>query len=108
MYLVERSLHTLKYVVRIKACSEGSIAEAYLMNESETFCSRYLSGIETWFTRDERNDDRIPNDEVIGELEVLKKQVYSFTPPPRSPALDPKGGWCQLKLCTFEKFSADS
>ena len=41
------------------------------MNESKTFCLRYLIGIETRFTRYERNDDRIPDDEVIGELKVF-------------------------------------
>ena len=61
----------LKYFVRNKARPEGSIEEAYVMNESETFCSKYLSGIETRFTRDERNDDRILDDEVICEFEVF-------------------------------------
>ena len=36
------------------------------MNESETFYSRYLSGTEIRFIRDEQKDDRIPEDEVIG------------------------------------------
>ena len=71
MYLIKRSIHTLKHYVRNKARPKGSIVEGYLMNESKTFCSRYLSGIETRFTRDERNDDRIPEDEVIGEFKVF-------------------------------------
>ncbi|TYK26074.1 uncharacterized protein E5676_scaffold1185G00310 [Cucumis melo var. makuwa] len=49
--------------VRNKTRPEGSIAEAYVMNESSTFRSRYLRGIETRFTRDERNDDTIVEDE---------------------------------------------
>ncbi|KAL0540132.1 hypothetical protein IC582_024362 [Cucumis melo] len=53
MYPIERSLRTLKQYVRNKARPEGSIAEAYVMNESSTFSSRYLRGIETRFTRDE-------------------------------------------------------
>ncbi|TYK24037.1 CACTA en-spm transposon protein [Cucumis melo var. makuwa] len=65
MYLIERSLCTLKKYVRNKARPEGSIAEAYVMNESSTFCSCYLSGIETRFTRDERNDDTNVEDEVL-------------------------------------------
>ncbi|KAA0060253.1 uncharacterized protein E5676_scaffold639G00130 [Cucumis melo var. makuwa] len=73
MYPIERSLHTLKKYVRNKAHSE--VAEAYVMNESSTFCSRYLSGIETRFTRDERNDDTIVEDEVIGDFEILKQKV---------------------------------
>ncbi|KAL0554972.1 hypothetical protein IC582_008903 [Cucumis melo] len=51
MYPIERGLRTLKQYVRNKARPEGSIAEAYVMNESSTFCSRYLRGIETRFTR---------------------------------------------------------
>ncbi|KAA0055453.1 CACTA en-spm transposon protein [Cucumis melo var. makuwa] len=35
------------------------------MNESNTFCSCYLRGIETRFTRDERNDDTIAENEVL-------------------------------------------
>ena len=54
---------------------EGSIAEAYVMNESSTFCSHYLSGIETRFTRDVRNDDTIVEDEVIGDFEIFKQKV---------------------------------
>ncbi|TYK16413.1 CACTA en-spm transposon protein [Cucumis melo var. makuwa] len=65
MYLIERSLRTLKQYVRNKARPEGSIAEEYVMNESNTFCSCYLSGIETQFTRDERNDDTIVEDELL-------------------------------------------
>ncbi|KAA0064223.1 CACTA en-spm transposon protein [Cucumis melo var. makuwa] len=65
MYPIERSLRTLKQYVWNKACLEGSITEAYVMNESSTFCSRYLSGVETRFTIDERNDDTIPKDKVI-------------------------------------------
>ncbi|TYJ96926.1 CACTA en-spm transposon protein [Cucumis melo var. makuwa] len=62
-YTMERSLCTLKQYVHNKVRPKGSIAEAYVMNESSTFCSCYLSGIETRFTRDERNDDTIPEDE---------------------------------------------
>ncbi|KAA0065615.1 wall-associated receptor kinase-like 10 [Cucumis melo var. makuwa] len=32
-------------------------------------------GYETRFTRDERNDDTIPEDEVIGEFEIFKQKV---------------------------------
>ncbi|KAK2647833.1 hypothetical protein Ddye_015322 [Dipteronia dyeriana] len=37
---------------------KGSIAEAYMVNESLTFCSLYLGAIETKFNRHERNDDK--------------------------------------------------
>ncbi|KAA0063200.1 uncharacterized protein E5676_scaffold2774G00080 [Cucumis melo var. makuwa] len=67
-------LHDGKYV-RNKAHPEGSIAEAYVMNESSTFCSRYLSGIETRFTKDERNDDSIVEDEIIGDFKIFNQKV---------------------------------
>ncbi|KAA0047934.1 CACTA en-spm transposon protein [Cucumis melo var. makuwa] len=58
------SLHeNYKDYVRNKARLERSIVEVYVMNESSTFCSRYLRGIETRFTRDGRNDDTIVEDE---------------------------------------------
>ena len=61
VYLFEiflrRHLGTLKRYVRNKAWPEGSIAEAYTVNEALTFCSMYLTGIETRFNRDE-NEDR--------------------------------------------------
>ncbi|KAA0037355.1 uncharacterized protein E6C27_scaffold278G00490 [Cucumis melo var. makuwa] len=45
------------------------------MNESSTFCSCYLSGIETRFIRDGRNDDTIIEDEVIGDFKIFKQKV---------------------------------
>ncbi|TYJ96972.1 RNA-binding protein 2-like isoform X2 [Cucumis melo var. makuwa] len=53
------------------------------MNESETFCLRNLSGIETRFTRDERNDDSIPDDEVIYEFEVSPQKRHFVSHLPR-------------------------
>ena len=78
MYLIERSLRTLKQYVQNKACLEDSITKAYVMNESSAFCLRYLSGIETRFTRDERNDDTISDDLVISEFEIFKQKVQSL------------------------------
>ncbi|KAK9073298.1 hypothetical protein SSX86_007622 [Deinandra increscens subsp. villosa] len=57
MYPIERDLLTLKLYVHNRAHPEGSIAEGYLAQESITFCSRYLSKVETAFTRVARNDD---------------------------------------------------
>ncbi|KAK9076729.1 hypothetical protein SSX86_005063 [Deinandra increscens subsp. villosa] len=57
MYSIERDLSTLKSYVNNKAFPEGSIAEGYMARESLTFCSRYLSGVETLFSRPIRNDD---------------------------------------------------
>ena len=47
-----------------------------MMTESRTFCSRYLIGFETRFTRDERNDDSILDDEMIDEFEVFMHKVW--------------------------------
>ncbi|KAK1414537.1 hypothetical protein QVD17_30283 [Tagetes erecta] len=57
MYPIERNLLKLKSHVHNRAHPEGSIAEGYLAEESITFCSRYLSKVETVFTREIRNDD---------------------------------------------------
>ena len=43
---------------------EGSIAEGFLAQESLTFCSRYLTGVETIFTRALRNDDEGHQNEI--------------------------------------------
>ncbi|KAH7576566.1 hypothetical protein JRO89_XS01G0110900 [Xanthoceras sorbifolium] len=51
------ALHRYKTYVKNKARSKGSIAEAYIVNESLTFCSMYLHSIETQFNRIHRNDD---------------------------------------------------
>jgi hypothetical protein len=50
----------LKSFVRNKAQPEGSIAEGYIVEESLTFCSRYLDDIETRFSRPRRVCDE-PN-----------------------------------------------
>ncbi|KAA0042883.1 uncharacterized protein E5676_scaffold108G001060 [Cucumis melo var. makuwa] len=70
MYPIERSLRTLIQYIRNKSRPKGSIVEAYVMNESSIFRSRYLNGIETRFSWDERNDDNIPKDEIIGHYVV--------------------------------------
>lgn len=51
-------MHDLKKKVRNKAHVEGSICEAYSIEELATFCSLYFeSDIETKFNRPERNFD---------------------------------------------------
>ena len=47
--------------MRNKSQPEGSIAKAYNVNEALTFCSMYLSGIESCFNRGERNEDKFEN-----------------------------------------------
>ncbi|KAL0560127.1 hypothetical protein IC582_000521 [Cucumis melo] len=64
MYPIERSLRYLKQYVRNKARPEGSIAEAYVINESLNFCSMYVRGIETRFNRGDRNNDDIDDEEI--------------------------------------------
>lgn len=51
MYPIERRLCTLKRYVRNRARPEGSIAEAYIVDECLTFCSRYFSDVETRYNR---------------------------------------------------------
>lgn len=55
MYTIERRLLTCKRYVRNMARPEGSIAEAYVVDECLTFCSRYLDDVETRFNREGRN-----------------------------------------------------
>ncbi|XP_075093196.1 uncharacterized protein LOC107829616 isoform X1 [Nicotiana tabacum] len=77
MYKIERFLCKLKHYVRNKARPEGSIAEGYLIDECLTFCSMYLTGIETRFNREDRNDNGSSNkDEVV--LDIFSKSVRPF------------------------------
>ncbi|XP_020978148.1 uncharacterized protein LOC110271528 [Arachis ipaensis] len=65
MYPPERYMCTLKSYVRNKSRPEGSIAEAYLIEECLTFCSRYLhSGVQTKLNRQPRNNDE-PNNSMM-------------------------------------------
>ncbi|KAG9457976.1 hypothetical protein H6P81_002484 [Aristolochia fimbriata] len=70
MYPVERFLRKLKISVRNKARPEGSIAEAYIDNETLTYCSMYIDGVETKFNRADRNYDGDPD-----EHECLLQQL---------------------------------
>ncbi|WVZ83970.1 hypothetical protein U9M48_031056 [Paspalum notatum var. saurae] len=68
MYPIERRLCTLKHYVRNRARPEGSIAEAYIVDECLTFCSRYFGDVETRFNRQGRQsscqDDGVPQDSL--------------------------------------------
>lgn len=57
MYKIERFLCKLKHYVRNKARPEGCIAEGYIIDECLTFCSMYLTDIETRFNREHQNED---------------------------------------------------
>lgn len=69
-----RFLGDLKGYVRNRAHPEGSIAEAYVVNECLTFCSFYLHGIETHFNREERNCDIVED----GGLSVFSYRFRSL------------------------------
>ncbi|XP_056688199.1 uncharacterized protein [Spinacia oleracea] len=51
------AMRTFKSFVRNKAHPEASIANGYIEMECLTFCSRYMSKIETIFNRPDRNKD---------------------------------------------------
>ncbi|XP_074294088.1 uncharacterized protein LOC141621619 [Silene latifolia] len=81
MYPIERYLAHLKSYVRNKSQPEGSIAEGYILEETITFCSRYLEGVETIYNRSKRNDDVIQDmdcylyqsgGKVIGVIEKVR------------------------------------
>ncbi|KAL0463180.1 UNVERIFIED_CONTAM: hypothetical protein Slati_0205600, partial [Sesamum latifolium] len=67
MYPIERFLMTLKKYMRNKAHPEGSIAKGYVLEECMTFCSRYLSDVESNVYKLPRNNDgNHNNDRLIG------------------------------------------
>ncbi|KAM1496506.1 hypothetical protein ACFXTO_031099 [Malus domestica] len=70
MYPIERYLQTLKRYVRNKCRPEGSIAEAYLVDECLSFCSMYLRDVESHRTRRGRNEDGIRRG-VSGGLSIF-------------------------------------
>ena len=81
MYPIERYLGKLKSYVRNKAQAEGLIAEGYMVEESLTFCSKYLDGIEIVFNRLHRVDDEPNNVSCNGStlFPPIGKPVGSFT-----------------------------
>ncbi|WVZ53126.1 hypothetical protein U9M48_004112 [Paspalum notatum var. saurae] len=87
MYPVERRLLTLKRYVRNKARPEDSIAEAYVAEESLTFCSKYMTDVETRYNRSPRNKGF--SDESVFGVDVFGHGVNLI-------------GGCQLTYC--EKF----
>ena len=73
MYPVERRLLTCKRSVRNTARPEGSIAEAYVVYECLTFCSRYFDDIDTKWNRPGRNGQR--DDSYHGDVSVFRHGV---------------------------------
>lgn len=60
-----RLLHRYKKLVRNRAYPEGSIAEGYLVDECMVFCSMYLHGVDTWFSRVSRNFEGDVDDTIL-------------------------------------------
>ena len=54
-----------------KVHPEGSIAEAYIVNESMTFCSMYLRDIETNFNRNGHINDETQEGRNNNRLSVF-------------------------------------
>ena len=102
MYPIERSMAVYKQYVRNRARPEGSIAEAYVVNEALTFCSMYLRGVETRFNRPERNDDRVES-QPVREYSVFKAVGRPFGKKSTmllNPQLKQKAEWYILNNCT--------
>ena len=99
MYPIERRLLTLKRYVRNMARPEGSIAEAYIVDECLTFCSRYFDDVETRFNRPGRNRER--DDSQGGDLSVFKHGVSFLGASDYVPAGDDydKMVWYVLRSC---------
>ncbi|KAH0754685.1 hypothetical protein KY290_024955 [Solanum tuberosum] len=77
MYKIERFLCKLKRYVRNKARPDGSIAEGYIIDECLTFCSMYLTNIETRFNREDQNADGSSNKEEH-VLDIFSESVRPF------------------------------
>ena len=73
MYPIERRLLTCKRYVRNTARPEGSIAEAYVIDECLAFCSRYFGDVETRWNRPGRNRER--SDSQSGDVSVFNHGV---------------------------------
>ena len=74
MYPFERELRRYKKWPRNKVRPEGCIAECYVAEESLTFCSKYLRGIETRLNRERRNVDVVIV-EMGQHLDVFSQRV---------------------------------
>ncbi|XP_062094286.1 uncharacterized protein LOC133800344 [Humulus lupulus] len=101
MYPIERSMGVYKQYVRNRARPEGSIAEAYVVNEALTFCSMYLRGVETRFNRPERNDDRVES-QPNREYSIYKAVGRPFGKKSNmllNPQLKQKAEWYILNNC---------
>lgn len=88
MYLYERRLGSLKSTVRNRAMIEGSIVEAYLVNELSNYCALYFEPtVETRLNREPRN--------FAPECESSDQRLSIFKTPCR-PLYDKARRHCQL------------
>lgn len=92
MYPIERFLRRLKSFVKNKARPEGSIAEAYILQECVNFCSMYLQGVETRINQPSRNED------VQSDNSSTKFQIFGTI---GRPLLGNK--YCQMDMNELEK-----
>ncbi|XP_024028689.1 uncharacterized protein LOC112093778 [Morus notabilis] len=101
MYPFERFLGSLKKYVKNRACPEGSIAEAYIVNEALTFCSLYLTGVETRFNQLARNwvDDEDRTVKKISVFETRCRTIGKMTPITLDTNLREKAEWYVLQNC---------
>ncbi|XP_062094208.1 uncharacterized protein LOC133800269 [Humulus lupulus] len=76
MFGTERHMGLYKKYVRNMSRPDGSIAEAFVVDEAVTFLSRYVSNIETRFTRPERNWD-IPSPNHNDHIKLLEEKGLS-------------------------------
>ncbi|KAK9048019.1 hypothetical protein SSX86_033019 [Deinandra increscens subsp. villosa] len=72
MYPIERHLGHFKRCVRNKAKPEGSIAEAYVVEEAITFCSHYLRSVQSKLDKRYRTDDTTSSDDRTFALDVFR------------------------------------
>lgn len=76
MYPIERYLRTLKGYVRNRAQPEGSIAEAYIMEECMTFCSQFFDNMDTKLNRPECHEGVASNESPFGISIFSKVDLY--------------------------------
>ncbi|KAG8384078.1 hypothetical protein BUALT_Bualt04G0080600 [Buddleja alternifolia] len=79
-FYIHRFLNTLKRKVKNKARVEGSIVEAYLIEETSTFCSHFFApNVETRSRTIGRNDN-INQVEHVNRLSVFNSNCRPFSP----------------------------
>lgn len=70
-------MEKLRKYVRGKAQPEHSIADAYIANEAQRFCSMYCRGIDAQYTRDEENSN-VGQVKKRGTLSLFSQRAQPF------------------------------